>query len=306
MNALKTLGTTFDTAIVPTLRANSIGKTLMPVNPDYSNKGLGFLQIENFKYVARGDARINYDIQQDMGDGVDIESQVVKIPVQQDDAVIKRRDWDAYNLKGVSIETDLATDMAANIANKQTSLIVNGWSQNGTTYEIKGLYPVAGNTVAGSDSGTFGGILKSVAGAISKLKEDKIYSAGYNAVLSSFTCSELDGSISNGVAESELILKILNRSAGGGQPGQIIESPDLVGGTGFVSPVATPENKRFFDLAETVIPKNQLWFDQGNVESGDICVRQVGAIVPRFKHLKYVGGSWVDDCVCTITAMGSS
>jgi hypothetical protein len=302
-NALATLGRQFDNAIVETLRANSVGKMLMPVNPQLSGKGLGILSVETFNYVARAEAAIDYDIQQNIGDPVDITGTITKIPVQQDDAVIKRRNWDAYIQRGVKIQNDLAQDMATNIALQQTKLIVDGWAPNGSTYMIKGMYQVADNTYGGADSGTFGNVLKNVAQAIGKLKEDKVISKGYNLGLATFNANELDSNIQYGVREYDLVMDLLNKGFPKGTgPGQIIECSDLAAGTGMVAPVATPENIRFFDIVETQIPVNQLWYEGGNEESGDVNVRQVGAMVPRFKH--QVAG--VDPCVCTITGMGSS
>jgi hypothetical protein len=304
-NALSTLGRQFDKAIIPVLRANSIGKMLSPVNRELSGQGLGVLSVETFKYVARGEPVTNYDIQQDIPDAVDVQGSITRIPVQQEDAIIKRRDWDAYNLKGVKVQNDLAEDMAAAIALHQSKIIVDGWAPKGSSYEIKGMFQVAANDFSGSDSGTYGNMLKNVAGAISKLKTAKIYSAGYNLTLPSFNYAELDASVSTaGISEADQVLKVLNRAAPNGQtPGQIIESVDLSAGYGMVSPVATPENIRFMDIVETQIPVNQLWYKDGNIDSGDIMVRQVGALVPRFKHLTV---SATDPCICTISGMGSS
>lgn len=304
-HALAELGKKWDTDIVPTLRANSIGKMLMPVNPELSGKGLGVLSVESLKYVARGSAAINYDIQQDIEDPVDIQGAPIRIPVQQDDAIIKRRDWDAYAFKNIPIENDLATDMAANIAAQQTSVIVDGWKPDGENYAIKGMLQVANNTVVGADFDTFGNAVKSVASALSALKTDGVYSAGYNLVLPSINHAELDASISSsGIAESDLVLKLLNRDAAPGtQPGRIIEAPGLPAGTPFVAPIASQENRRYFDIIETQVPKHHLWYKDGNVESGDIKVRQVGALVPRFKHLTPDGK---DNCVCTIMGLDAS
>lgn len=304
-NALAELGKEWDSDIVPVLRAASIGKMLIPVNPELSGKGLGVLTVETMQYVARGAAAINYDIQQDIEDTVDITSSPLHIPVQQDDAKIKRRDWDAYMYKNVPIENDLALDMAANIVAQQSTLIVDGWKPDGTNYSVKGMFQVANNTVSGSDFDTYGGALATVAAAISELKQDAIYSPGYNMVLSSLNYAELEASYSTaGISEYEQVLKMLNRDAApGALPGRIIEGTDLAAGTGMIAPIATQENRRYFDIIETQEPEHHLWYKDGNVDSGDIMVRQVGAMIPRFKHLNSSGK---DNCVCTITGLDAS
>lgn len=296
----------FDDSVVPVLRATSVGRELMPVNPKLSGKGLGVLSVETLQYVARAGAVTNYDIQNDNYDTVDIKSFPTRIPVQQDDVMIKYRDWKAYQLKNIPLENDLSTDMTANIVVEQDNIIVDGWKPNGTDYEIKGLYQAAGNTVGGADTGTYGNLTKAVTQAISKLKLSGIYSQGYNLSIAPFNFAELDASESaNGNPETDRILKILNRSAPvGGQPGQIIEVPALAAGTAMVSPVASQANLRFFDIIETQTPQNNLWYADGNTTTGDIKMQQTAALVPRFKHLNKA--TMTDPCICTITGLGAS
>lgn len=304
-NTLANLKNQWDKDIVPTLYAQDISRQLMPINPALSNKGLGVLNIDALKYVARGDAIINYDIQQDIEDTVDLSGTTWKIPVQQDDVKIKRRDWDAYALQGIPIESDLALDMTANIAVQRTTLVVDGWKPDGTNYAVKGMYQVANNTVSGLDFDTFGNAYKTIAACIKELKTDKIYSQGYNVTLSGLNYAELEGSVtSNGVSEMDLVLNLINRDAPPGtQPGRVFNGVDLAAGTGMVSPIASQANLRYFDIVETQEPIHHMWYEDGNEQSGDIKVRQVGAMVPRFKHLDSQGK---DNCICTFTGLDSS
>lgn len=297
---LDVIGKQFDKAIVPTLQAQTIGKKLIPINGDLSGKGLGVLTVKTMRYVARAEASNSYDIQQDIEDTVDVDSIDTRIPVQQDDVKIKRRDWDAYALQKIPLENDLAIDMAGNIALKQTTIVVDGWKPTGS-YKIKGMYQVAGNSVEATSFDAFKGAIKTFAACVTKLKTSKIYSQGYNAVVASDIMAELEASCSDaGIQEMDLALNILNRAApAGSKPGQIYESPDLADGTGFVAPIASQENLRYFDLIETQQPKNHLWFDNGNEQSGDVYVRQLAALVPRFKHLNKT--TLTDPCVCKFT-----
>lgn len=303
---LEILRKQFDESVVPVLRATSVGRQLMPVNPKLSGQGLGVLTVETLQYVARAGAVTNYDIQNDNFDTVDIKSFPTRIPVQQDDVIIKYRDWKAYQLKNIPLENDLSTDMTANISVEQDNIIVDGWKPSGAAYEIKGLYQAAGNTVAGGDTSTYGNLTKAVTQAISKLKQSGVYSQGYNLSIAPFNYAELDASESaNGNPETDRILKILNRAAAvGSQPGQILEVPALAAGTAMVTPVASQANLRFFDLIETQTPQNNLWYADGNTETGDIKMQQTAALVPRFKHLNKA--TMTDPCICTITGLGAS
>ncbi|MDD4521690.1 MAG: hypothetical protein PHW84_01895 [Methanosarcina sp.] len=295
----------FDPTIVPVLTEQSVGRQLMPVNPTLSNKGLGVLTIDNLRYVARSGAITNYDVQKDIEDTIDIESAQIRIPVQQDMVRIKYRDWLAYQNKKIAIENDISTDMTAKIAREQDKIIVDGWKPQGSAYLIKGMYQVAGNSVTGADSGTYGNVKSAASAAISKLKTSGVYSAGYNLEIASFNYAELmDSENSTGKPEAPAVLEILNAAApNGSQPGQIIEVPDLAAGTAMVSPIASQANLRFFDIIETQVPENDLWYEGGNPK-GDILMSQVGALVPRFKHLDQA--TQTDPCVCKITALGTS
>lgn len=305
-NALLThLKDLFDPTIIPVLTAQSVGRQLMPINPELSGQGLGVLTVDTLRYVARSGAITNYDIQKDIEDTIDIESLQVRVPVQQDMVRIKYRDWLAYQKKKIPIEADISTDMTAKIAREQDKIISDGWKPQGANYLIKGMHQVAGNSVTGADSGTYGNVKAAVVSSISKLKISGIYSRGYNLSMAPFNHAELmDSENDNGKEEAAAILKILNAAAPNGtQPGQIYEVPDLAAGTAMVSPVASQENLRFFDIIELQVPENDLWYDGGRPK-GDIMMEQVGALVPRFKHLD--PDTLTDPCVCKITSLGTS
>ena len=134
--------------------------------------------------------------------------------------------------------------MTSKITAEQDKIVTMGWKPQGSTYLIKGMYQVAGNSVTGADSGTYGNIKSAVVSAISKLKTSGVYSRGYNLSAASFNYAELmDSENDNGKEEAPAILRILNSDAPNGQqPGQILEVPDLAAGTAMVSPVASQEN----------------------------------------------------------------
>lgn len=298
-NALKDLGKAWDKDIVAVLAEQTIGRKLIPKNEALSGKGLGMTSVETRAYTARSGAIINYDIQEDIEDAIDITSKTLKIPVQQDDARIKRRDWEAYKLAGVPIDNDIAIDMAANVAAKEDALIIDGWKPDGTNYALKGMYKVANNTFGGADFGTVGNALAATANAISLLRADKIYSIGWNLLLNPVQYGELEASYSTTLGlEYDAVLKMLNRNAPG-NPGRVYESSNLTAGTGMVAPVATAANKRFFDLVIAQEPKHDIWYETSE-ETGPIRARLVGALVPRFKHLN---GSDLDNCICTLTGI---
>jgi len=251
-------------------------------------------------YTATAGAVINYNIQNNIEETVDMTTEVLKIPVQQDDRTIDRRAWESFKLNGTPIDNDMAFDMAANVAAAEDAMIINGWNPDGggANFETLGMYQVADNTFGGSSFATYGNALLAVSGAIGELREDKIYSQGWNLTLHYDQYAELVGSNSPmGISEYEQVVKMLNMSGAGGQ---IFESSNIATGTGMVSPVASPANVRFFDLVEAQRPKYELWFEDPK-ESGPIKSRLLGAVVPRFKHVD--AATKLDPCICTLSGI---
>ena len=295
-NTLNDLGKVWDKAIVPVLQEQSVGRKLVPLNTTVSGMGIGMTSVATITYTATAGAVINYNIQNNIEETVDTTSEVLKIPVQQDDRTIDRRAWESYKLNGTPIDNDMAFDMAANVAAAEDEMIINGWKPDGTNYETVGMYQVANNTFGGADFGTYGNAIAAVAGAIGMLRADKIYSQGWNLTLNYVQYAQLVGSQSAmGTPEYEQVVKMLNMNGTGGQ---IFESGQIDATYGMVSPVASPANIRFFDLVEAQRPKYELWFEDPK-ESGPIKSRLLGAVVPRFKHIS--GGK--DDCICTLSGI---
>lgn len=296
VNTLNEIGKLWDKEIQPVLQEQSIGRKLIPLNPVVSGRGIGQTSVETMNYTATAGAVINYNIQNNIEETTDVTSDVLKIPVQQDDRTIDRRAYESYKLNGNPIDTDMAFDMAANVTIAEDALIIDGWKPNASDYEIDGMFNVADNTFGGASFGTNGSARKAVAAAIGLLKADKIYSTAWNLTLNHVQHSELMASTADGVDEYDQVLRLLNR---GGAGGQIFESGNIAAGNGMVSPIATPANVRFFDLVEAQRPTHELWFEEPK-KTGPVKVRLLGAVVPRFKHLD---GSGKDPCICTLTGI---
>jgi hypothetical protein len=306
--ALNEYGREFAKDISPILRAFAIGRQLMPVNPQFNGEGLGVLNIEQLQFVARSKPTLGYDIRTDNFDFVSVQGVNQKVPIIQDDAVIKRRHWEAYLKRAVPIESSVSADMAKNYAQKDTSLIVMGASMDGEVYEVAGMFNVAKGSVSCSEIGaSFGNFNKGVAAAIAKLKSYGVYSQGYNVTCNSFNYGELTGSVApaSGKTEISLVMETLNFDAPTGQqPGRVYQSVDLPAGECMVSPIASQENRCFFDLAETQIPTPYLWYEEGNYQTGNVKMQLLGTLLPRFMHLDEK--TMTDPCICKMTGLATS
>ena len=294
VSALEAIGKHLDREIVPVLKSQSIIRKLIPLNKQLSGKGIGLTAVETFNYAATGGASTDYMIQEHQSDTMDITSDTLKIPVQQQEITIDARTWKMLVANGTKIETDSAAEMAANISVEQDTNGIQSWKPDGTNVEIDGLYSVAGNTYAGASFDTYGNAILAATNAKKELKADNIRSNGYNMTLHGDQYAELEGSLSTtGVEEMPQVKRIL------GAGGEVFESNDLTAGTGMVTPIASQENKRFFDLVEAQAPINRV-FVIGDPETSPVHIRQVAAMTQRFKHLD---SSDNDACVCTVTGI---
>lgn len=294
VSALETIGKYLDRQIVPVLKSQSIIRKLIPLNTELSGKGIGLTAVETFNYAATGGASTDYMIQEHQSDTMDVTSDTLKIPVQQQEITIDARTWKMMVANGTKIESDSAAEMVANISVEQDSNGIQSWKPDGTNVEIDGLYSVAGNTYAGASFGTYGNAILAATNAKKELKADNIRSNAYNMTLHGDQYAELEGSLSTtGVEEMPQVNRIL------GAGGEVFESNDLTAGTGMVTPIASQENKRFFDLVEAQAPINRV-FVIGDPETSPVHIRQVAAMTQRFKHLD---SSDNDACVCTLTGI---
>ena len=293
-NELYTLTRQFDKSIVPVLRETPSAMSLLPINTDY--RGLGKSAVRVAGYASRGASRIGFEILQTAGDGVDVTGFDTKIAVIQDDATIKRTDWEAYTENGIPISSDIAMEMAGNNNALIDKLVYNGWAADATNYDIKGLYQVAGTSATGADCATFGNTLKSVMAGITALEQAGVYSPGYILGLHAVQWSQAMASISTGVREWQEVLGAL------GTGGRIVHNSNLTDTFGILFPAPLDVNRKYFDIIETVPPMHTAWFKDGNSQSGDVCVRQLTRLGVRFKH-QSSAGTGTDTAVCKISDM---
>ena len=298
VNALTKIGKYLDREMVAVLQRNTTARQLVPLNAPLSGKGIGMTSIDTFNMVATGGASTDYKINENQEDKIDVTVDTLKIPVQQQEITVDSRTWASMVSNGPEIETDIVAEMTANISKEQDTNIIMGWKPDGTAYEMDGLYQAAGNTYAGSTFGTYGNAIKTVTNAKKLLRADNVYSQAYNLTLHGDQLAELEGSHDTGISEMKQVLSILNNGVDGG-PGRVIESNDLTAGTGMITPIASQENKRYFDLVEAQAPRNSLWIT-GDPDSSPTHIRQVASLVVRFKHLD---SSDNDVCVCTATGI---
>lgn len=300
MSDLTFIERSFDKAIISVLREPTVGYKLMPLNTDF--KGLGKESIEHFNYTARGAAKTAYGFDRSGYDTVDASGTILKVPVLQTSVKIPRRTFEAIVNNGVPLSNDLALDMVRAINKQVDALVINGYTLDGTNYDIKGMTQVAGTSVTGATVQTFGNSYKAIQSAITNLILAGVEAPAYNAVMNPTQAAYLKGSLNanSGNPEMDMVREALNPN--GGNVGQFFQRSDVPTGYMIVTPAAVETSKAFFDLIETVPPTNHAWYDQGNAETGDVWVEQYTCLTPRFKHITS-SGTGTDAAVAYVSTM---
>jgi uncharacterized linocin/CFP29 family protein len=116
-------------------------------------------------------------------DAISLARSTVAIPNLHKEFEINKLDLNASRQTGEPVNTTTAESAAYKVAYLEDSMLLNGYSADGTTYEISGLYQSAGNTDASAlDYGTATNIDDSVNNMMALLIADNILPP-YNMVL---------------------------------------------------------------------------------------------------------------------------
>ena len=288
-NTLADISKVIDTKMILPLQKNAIGRKLMGVNGELSGKGVGMESVDIWSLSDIADATIAMGLPDQFGDTADITSDTLNIPILSEPFNIPRRMYESYKLKGINIDTHLATLAAFKVQEKEEALLLNGWAPDGTNYLIDGLYQAANNAEAtASDFGTYGNASKKVQLAKTLLENDTIYGP-YNLVLNTAQYNELlNSETTTGTEEWAKVLKLLNDGQDGG-PAQIFSSTVMTAGTGMMLPVA---DETYFDIVEPQRIKSEL-----NEKS------ELGSLSPLFGMIleSLAPRVKIPNAVCTLT-----
>lgn len=184
-----------DKGIFFAAREGRVARTLLgsPLGP----LGLGDTKYTHDTMTEMGDAIISMQFEDHM-DGVDYSEASVIIPLIQENFFITRRNLAASRKYGRPLDNANALSAAYKILQKEETYLLQGWTRDGTTYEVEGLEQKAGNSYTTSkDFGTPGNPIAAVSGAMALLRIDNILPP-YNLILYPTQYQELVGSIFTG------------------------------------------------------------------------------------------------------------
>ena len=191
-------------AIVFTARKQAVARKI--INTRNISGGIGVQQWTYDTANEVSDALLTYQFTDTSEDWIELARTDVPIPLLHKEYRISRRDLAAAARGGFGISTATVQSAAYKVMNLENQLILNGFAADGTNYDIKGLYQSAGNSTTGSDFGTTGNPLATVAAAIDLMQADNI-TGPYNMVLNPTQYMELATSVlGSGAGEREMAM----------------------------------------------------------------------------------------------------
>lgn len=280
VNAVQDYSKFIDPKLVDPLRNVSIGRKLVYVTDP---KGFGISSVDwgTISDVSAG--KVSYGFTDGNEDVIDVALTNAKIPVYWKDYRVKRRTYEAWRRNNTDIDAASAISAAYQALSAEDAAILNGVSNDGTNYDINGLYQGAGNDYSTSaDFGTWGNAIVALAGAKKLMVDDGVPAGNMplNMVLASTQAQQLMASVhsTSGQLEMPIIEKMLNG-------GSIYSAPETIlsAGTGLVLP--TPAvGEPYVDFFLTQDFQTEHGVDSKHPDTGDLNGRVYSAGILRIKH----------------------
>ncbi|MDY0385656.1 MAG: family 1 encapsulin nanocompartment shell protein [Methanolobus sp.] len=276
-NALATFSKEIDSSLVPALRNALIGRKLVHVT---SEKGFGITSVDWGRITDVSDGYVSYGFRDGNEDKIEVSLTNSKIPVYWKDYTVDRRIYESWLRSGVDVDKASSISAAYKAAKAENAAIMMGVSNDGTNYDMNGLYQGAGNDYAVSkDFGNYGNATDALAGVYELMDDDGIPvdSLSFNWVLATTQRRQLMASRSaNGIKEMPDILDMLNG-------GQVFGTNTLTTGTGFVCPTENV-GEPYVDFYMTSDFKTEHGVDSKHPDTGDLNGRVYSAGILRIKQ----------------------
>lgn len=166
--------------VVYAARRELIGRRLMPIRKiDGSTQTFGY---DTLTEAANAAIDIAWPGRETL-DIVNLTRSTVAVPTVHKEFIINKLDLAASRLSGTPLNTTTAESAGYKVGLEEDTLLILGYSRDGTNYDINGLYNAAGNSEATSlDWGTAANIATSINNTVSLLMADNIYPP-YNLTL---------------------------------------------------------------------------------------------------------------------------
>ena len=278
----------YDTELVEPLRGQLIGRKLVSVNPKIKGEEIKNVDINTLTDMGAGTISYNIDTNQLNRDNIAISTSNVEIPYLFRGYEIPKKEYETFKAKGISEDSAAMLSAAQAVGEKEDAMIIQGWSPNGSTYEINGLYQGAGNTDAtANDFGAYGKPTIAITSAIELMNADNVYGSDWNVVLNSTQYWKLQRSRNgtSGLRELPDIEALIGK-------GGIYYSSNITVGTGMVT--AYDPNRKYFDLVIPADIQNDVGMDSRQPKLSPIY-----GVVYELARLRIKNSA----AICTMTAI---
>ena len=281
-NALATFSKKIDSQLVEPLKNVTIGRKLVPVT---APQGFGISSVDWGKITGLSGGYVSYGFADGNEDVIDVTLTNSKIPVYWKDYRVNRRTYNSWLQNGTDIDSASAIEALYQTVSVEDLAIIQGIANDGSNYDIKGLYQSAGNdcdaTAGCADFGTYGNAVKTVSAAKKLLVDDGIpaYSIPLNLVLPSTQYGQLEASASaTGVEELPRVMRMLNG-------GSVFSVPETIlpASNGLLLP-APQAARPYFDYFLTANYQTEHGIDSKHPDTGDLFGRVFTAGILRVKH----------------------
>lgn len=287
-NAYESFSKDVDKELVPPLQNVLDGRKLVYVT---APKGFGVTSVDWGKITDMSSGYVSYGFVDGNEDMLDVSLTNSKIPVYWKDYRVPRRLYEGWMRNNTDMDVSAALAASYQAGATENAAIINGVSNDGTNYDLNGLYRGAGNTNStSSDFATYGNAMAALAGAKKLMVDDGIpaYNVPLNLVLASTQYGELEKSTSNGQDEWPRVERMLNG-------GSIFSVPEtiLAAGTGMVLP-APSVGRLYVDFFLTSNFQTEHGIDSKHPTTSDLFGRVFSAGVLRIKQA---------NAICTMTGI---
>lgn len=277
-NAFESYSKAVDSELVPPLQDVLIGRKLVYVT---APKGFGVTSVDWGKIADMSGGYVSYGFVDGNEDMLDVNLTNSKVPVYWKDYRVNRRLYEGWLVNNTDMDTSAAQSASYIAASTEDAAIINGVSNDGTNYDINGLYQGAGNNYSAScDFGTYGNGMAAVAGAKKLMVDDGIpaYNIPLNLVLASTQFGELEKSTTQGQDEWPRVLRMLNG-------GSIYPVPETILGTGTGMLLPAPSvGKPYLDFFLTSNFQTEHGTDSKHPVTSDLFGRVFSAGILRIKQ----------------------
>ena len=258
-----------ESKILKTARQRAIARKIVPKGPTI---GFGKETIKYYPLTEMSDATVSLEWGADFTeDKAPVTGTTLNVPVLHKNFRLNRRHVESARTEGRALDLTQVDAAIYKVMLQEEAMLLNGWTADGTNYDISGLYQSAGNTYDGSTVWTTNElqIQDDITAGIALLLADNIFPP-YNLVVHPQEYTPLTKVISS-TSDSwiEWVRRVIQ--------GDVYVSPSMTSGTGMLCAAG---NSGFFDYVTGVDMTSkveELNLDQGNDYYGVV----YECIVPR-------------------------